>query len=182
MQQLPKATKLTGHREACAGALLGVLPGLMRFVRHHMRSRRAAGLSVPQFRMLVQLYHRPSASLSVVAEALGSTAPAASRLVSGLVRRGFVVRQESSSDRRQISLALTTAGRSAMKAAWSGTQQVLAEQLGTLSGSQLDELTRSLAVLSSVFGCIADPAAGAVPDPAANGSACRRSPKTASRR
>ena len=151
MQSLPQATKLDRSRQACAGALLGVLPGLMRFVRHHMRSRRASGLSIPQFRTLVQLYHQPSASLSAIAEALGATAPATSRMVSGLVRKGFVVRKDSSRDRRQVVLALSPRGRAAMKSAWSGTQQSLADRLEGLSGPQLQELTRSLVLLSSLL-------------------------------
>ena len=81
------------NQDQCAGALLDALPGLMRFVRRQMRSRRATGLSVPQFRTLIQLHRRPATSLSIVAEALGATPPTTSRIVSGLVRKGYIVRR-----------------------------------------------------------------------------------------
>lgn len=156
MQSLSRTTKSLPASRRCADALLNVLPGLMRFVRRQMRSRRAAGLSVPQFRTLVQLHRRPETSLSIVAEALGATAPTASRIVSGLVRKGFIVRQASRKDRRQISLQLTPQGQAAMEAAWSGTQAVLAEQLAALSAAQLSTLGEAMTLLGSVFGSLGE--------------------------
>jgi DNA-binding MarR family transcriptional regulator len=153
MQQLLPATKSTPRRREhdCAGALLDVLPGLMRFVRRHMRSRRAKGLSVPQFRTLVHLRRCRSVSLSHVSESLGSSPPTASRIVSGLVSRGLVVRETCRHDRRQVTLQLTPRGQAVTDAAWLGTQGIVAQRLAGLSESQLATLAKGLALLSDVF-------------------------------
>ena len=46
-----------------------------------MACRSTCGLSVPQFRALALLSRNPTASLSMVAEHLGSSQPGASRLI-----------------------------------------------------------------------------------------------------
>src|SRR4051794_1070087 len=100
----------------CARAMLDGLPQVMWFIRQHMRRHRTRGLSVPQFRALVLMDRFPEASLSAIAEHLGSTLPSASRLVTGLVDKGLVVRESSSTDRRRVSLFLTPRGRAVLGA------------------------------------------------------------------
>jgi DNA-binding MarR family transcriptional regulator len=151
MQLLPEAKKSSPTRDACAGALLNALPGLVWFVRRQMRSRRAKGLSVPQFRTLAQLRRRPAVSLSIVSEALGASAPTASRIISGLVSKGLVVRRTSEQDRRRVSLQLTPRGHAVIESAWTGTQCALAAKLANLTKSQLAGLADSLALLSELF-------------------------------
>jgi DNA-binding MarR family transcriptional regulator len=165
MQRLPQANKSSVTRRACAGALLEALPALMRFVRRQMRSRRAKGLSVPQFRTLVQLRRCPATSLSSVCESLGSSPPTTSRIVSGLVSKGLIVRRTSERDRRQVSLQLTPRGQAVIDAAWRGTQGAVAGKLSDLSETQLAKLAGSLSLLSGVFCC---PEAGAA-EPACDG-------------
>src|SRR3954447_10301930 len=62
---------------ACARTMLDGLPLVMWFIRQHMRRHRTRGLSVPQFRALVLIDRFPEASLSAIAEHLGSTLPSA---------------------------------------------------------------------------------------------------------
>ena len=57
--------------ELCAREVMETVPLVMRFIRMEMRSRRAPSLSVPQFRVLTFLSHKPGAPLSSVAEHLG---------------------------------------------------------------------------------------------------------------
>src|SRR4051812_2039393 len=111
---------------ACARAMLDGMPQVMWFIRRQMRQHRTRGMSVPQFRTLVLLDRYPDASLSAVAENLGSTLPTASRMVSGLVAKGFVVRKVHPTDRRQASLVLTTKGRAAHNTARQATQDGVA--------------------------------------------------------
>ena len=92
-------TAATASATQCAAAMLEGLPPVMWFIRCRMRKHRTRGLSVPQFRALVLLDRYPTASLSLVAEHLGSSQPSASRLISGLVSRGFVTRRECADDR-----------------------------------------------------------------------------------
>src|SRR5207245_354836 len=111
--------------DRCARAVLDSLPPVMWFIRSKMRQQRTRGLSVPQFRALCLLARFPTATLSHVAEHLGSSQPSASRLISGLVARGLVARKESSDDRRQISLVLTAKGKTVQAASNRATQEHL---------------------------------------------------------
>lgn len=66
------------------------------------------------FTQLAALYVLSGSGTTTVgdlAEALGRSPSATSRLVAGLVRRGFLVRLEDAEDRRQRSLELTADGR-----------------------------------------------------------------------
>ena len=73
--------------ESCAREVLDTVPLVMRFIRDQVRRRRTAGLSLPQFRTLIFLNRIKNSSLSAVAEHLGLSLPAMSRLINGLVAR-----------------------------------------------------------------------------------------------
>jgi DNA-binding MarR family transcriptional regulator len=136
---------------ACARAMLDGLPTVMWFIRRQMRRHRTGGLSVPQFRALCLLDRFPTASLSLVAEHLGSSQPSASRLISGLVTRGFVTRRESTEDRRQIALVLTPRGRSVLAAAQRATQQQLAVEIQHLTPAERATIASAMTILLNVF-------------------------------
>ena len=65
----------------CARHVMETVPTLMRAIRKEMRSYREAGLSVPQFRLLIYLNRNEGVSLSDVAGHLGLSLPAMSRMV-----------------------------------------------------------------------------------------------------
>src|SRR5579862_4141005 len=115
--------------EMCARRVLEVAPPVVRVLRNLMRTNRLQGLSVPQFRALALLNRTPNASLSMVADHVGSSLPAASRMVDGLVARKLVLRKECADDRRQISLVLTKRGSSAFKSSRMATQRELTGML-----------------------------------------------------
>jgi len=100
MQQLQNRTdsRVSCHR--CARGLLTGVPSVMRFIRYQMRQHRQAELSVPQFRSLVFLSHNENASLSEMAEHLGLSLPATSRMVELLVKRGWMRRRTELSHAR----------------------------------------------------------------------------------
>jgi DNA-binding MarR family transcriptional regulator len=62
---------------------------------------RAHGLSVPQFRALGFVHRHAGSSLSEVADHIGLTLPAMSRLIDGLVELQLMRRQSQSADRRR---------------------------------------------------------------------------------
>jgi DNA-binding MarR family transcriptional regulator len=136
----------------CARAMLDAMPAIMWFIRRQMRRHRTGGLSVPQFRALCLLDRFSTASLSLVAEHLGSSQPSASRLISGLVSRGFVTRSECEDDRRQIKLLLTARGRAVLAAAQRATQNHLADEIAHLSDDQRATIASAMTILQHVFG------------------------------
>src|SRR5437763_9991505 len=132
MHVLAPATDSSTAADECARAMLDGLPPVMWFIRRNMRQQRIGGLSVPQFRALCLLARFPTASLSHVAEHLGSSQPSASRLISGLVTRGLVAREECADDRRQVTLVLTPKGKQVQASAHRATQERLAEEIAHL--------------------------------------------------
>ena len=90
-------------------------------------------------------------SLSLLAEQLGLSLPAASRLVQGLVRRGLLERRARSSDRRCVSLSLTAQGRATFKSALRATQAALARRFETLSASELTLVSQAMRILGRLF-------------------------------
>ncbi|MCX6375313.1 MAG: MarR family transcriptional regulator [Armatimonadetes bacterium] len=137
--------------DECVLQVLTTVPVIMRAIRAEMRSRRPAGLSVPQFRALAFLYRREGVSLSQVAERMGLTLPTVSKMIDTLVKRGFVVRDISATDRRCVVLKLTSEGKSAYDSANRYAQARLAEDLKALSPSEREDVARSMRVLRRIF-------------------------------
>lgn len=100
----------------------------------HLRPVEEHDLTVSQVRaLLVLACHEPEPLPGVrIAERLGISAAAISRALDGLVRKGFVTRSESESDRRVRLLRLTDAGRAT------------AEELSALRRAQLDRFVATL--------------------------------------
>jgi DNA-binding MarR family transcriptional regulator len=146
MQPLP-ATSIDASARECAAAILDSAPGLVWYVRRHMRRHRK-GLSVPQFRALFKVHKQPDASLSCVAEHLGASLPTTSRIVANLVSKGFLARGQSNDDRRQIILALTPRGRAILDSARKASLQRIEAEFSRVDGQDRAAICRALEILS----------------------------------
>ncbi len=135
----------------CASSVLDTVPPIMQFIRTEMRGHRTLNISVPQFRVLTYLERRPGGSLSDVAERVGLSLPAMSRLIDGLVDRGLLTRADSPADRRRIALRITDAGRDLVRTARQGALTRLAELLGALSPKERTQILEAMAVLRPLF-------------------------------
>ena len=136
----------------CAREILETVPLVMRFIRDQVRQRRTAGLSLPQFRTLVFLNRTKNSSLSAVAEHLGLSLPAMSRLVNGLVGHQLVARQTVAMNRRQIALTLTDRGRATLEKVREEIRLHLAGTLKNLPAAEQKAVQRTMRVLRNVFG------------------------------
>lgn len=137
--------------EECARQVLETVPIVMRAIRREMRSHRESELSVPRLRVLIYLNRNEGASLSDVAEYLGLTLPAASKLVGCLVDRSLVIREIHSGDRRFVTLAPTERGRTVMRKVSAAARERLAERLGFLSESEKTIVIQAMRTLASIF-------------------------------
>ncbi len=137
--------------KACAGEVLDTVPLVMQFLRVEMRRSRGPGISIPQFRVLTYLNRTEGASLSAVADRVGLSLPAMSRLIDGLVSRDLVLREESPEDRRRVTLRLTSLGRELVRTARTGAQTRLADALAGLSASQRGEVVAAMQRLRLLF-------------------------------
>ncbi len=138
-------------QEECAQSVLEAVPRVMRSVRALMRRSRGPDLTVPQFRVLTFVNRTPGASLSRVAQHVGTSLPSTSKLVDGLVGRGLVERQPAAGDRRRLALILTTRGASLLAAARKGTHASLVEILARASSAQQAVILEAMRILSGLF-------------------------------
>jgi len=151
MQLLQDATIPRALPQACARSLLAGVHVLMGFIRQEMRHNRRAGLSVPHFRALIFLSHAGDASVSAMAEHLGLSLPAASRLADTLVRRGLISRQSQVGDRRRVLLSLTARGRAVIEAAQAATEKALAARFEAVPRRELNHMLMAMQALDRVF-------------------------------
>ena len=80
----------------------------MRGWSHFVKS---TGLSMPQFSILMQLYHKGASGMSDLSEGFGISPAAASQLVDKLVQADLLLRTENPNDRRAKQVALTARGK-----------------------------------------------------------------------
>jgi MarR family transcriptional regulator for hemolysin len=142
---------MTTKLDKCARELMDTAPKIVQAIRVEMRRERGADLSIPQFRTLRFIQSSPDSSLSMLAEQLGLTLPSVSKLVDGLVKQALITRQESSTDRRRITLALTANGEVIINTARAGAQANLAKTLGSLSNDDLETVQSALEILKPLF-------------------------------
>jgi DNA-binding MarR family transcriptional regulator len=127
-----------------------------------MREQRVAELSVPQFRALGFVRRHPETSVSAVAEHLGLSVPAASRLLDILVSRQLLERQISAADRRFVTLQLSSRGTTVLESARHHAAEQLSLALGEVADGDRATILSALASLRRTFGD-ASPVAEAVP-------------------
>jgi DNA-binding MarR family transcriptional regulator len=141
----------------CAAELLDAVPLVMRIIRQHMRRHRS-GLTVPQFRTLCYVTTYAGCSLSAVADFIGLSLPAMSRLVDGLVEKRLMRRRNSDDDRRLVQLSVTPAGNATIEGARQLAQDQLAAVLDHLPAEQRIAIAASMRVLREAFSAeVAEP-------------------------
>jgi DNA-binding MarR family transcriptional regulator len=137
--------------KVCAAEVLETVPLIMQFIRIEMRRRGSAEISVPQFRVLAFIDRHPGESLSAIAERVGLSLPAMSRLVDGLVDHGLLSRELSPQDRRFVAIRITDAGRELVRAARADAQNRLADILADLPAEDRTVVVEGMHKLRSLF-------------------------------
>ena len=150
MQPLLTATSKVKSQSACARDLLDTVPLVMRIIREQMRRHRS-GLTVPQFRTLCFVSSAAGNSLSAVADFIGLSLPAMSRLVEGLVEQQLMERRPCSDDRRHVRLSVTPLGETALSEARLLAQTHLAEAVNQLTREQRATIVQAMELLRGVF-------------------------------
>ena len=142
---------MTESAQACAHAIIEVVPPIVQALRVAMRAQRGHDLSVPQFRTLAFISRHPCCSLTAVAEFIGLTLPAMSTLVNGLVEQGLVQREVDPADRRRVLLTVTDAGVAVHRGALDGAEQWLAARVAVLDAEQRSAVLTAMAALAPLF-------------------------------
>lgn len=147
--------------DAAAGALLGVWDAA--------RERASGRLSDSQLRALMVVERLDGINLRRLAATLNMLLSSASRLCDRLVAAGMLEREPGRTDRREISLHLTSAGRGFLEELRHDRRERLARVLERMSPGGRQALLRGLREFEEAAAAAAAaerPAAAAVPAPA----------------
>ncbi len=146
----PLAAAVAPGPDDAAAAILEDIPLVMRAIRGRMREGRPAGMSVAQFRALVQIRRNPGSGLSEIADHLGTSVPAASELISRLVREDLVRRETDPDERRRIRLTLSPDGAGQLDLAQQAAMTWLRSLVSGLPPARQRAIVQALADLRSL--------------------------------
>lgn len=104
-------------------------------------------LTLPQLRILFNVARRPGITINELAEVLGVTLSTTSGLVGKVVDRGLVSKRTDESDRRQVRLYMTEAGRNLAEQMAEIGDRFMAET-ATILGDELEAVSRALGLLA----------------------------------
>ncbi len=134
-----------------AQLLVHVASRLMRDLHQHL-SHHCEGprITMPQMRVL-RMAEQGQPTLSDVANTLRVTRPTATRLVDGLVQRGWVERAPDPKDRRRVRLHITPAGQAILDRVQEAIHALMAERLAQLSAEDRATLHAGLQALNELL-------------------------------
>jgi len=121
---------------------------LQRSMGNWWRFARSTGLSMPQFSLMMQMYHRGACGMSGISERFEITPAAASQMVDKLVQSGFMVRGEDPSDRRAKLLNLTAKGRELVEQSIEERFRWVDDLAGKLTPEQRNQVGEALELMT----------------------------------
>ncbi|WP_197376472.1 MarR family winged helix-turn-helix transcriptional regulator [Mycolicibacterium baixiangningiae] len=116
-------------------------------------------VTVPQWRVLVLIYTRGPMNLASVAAELDVNPSNASRTCDRLTKSGLLDRRESATDRRNITLTLTAAGRRLVQKVTKQRRAAIQRVLRRMPANARDALADALAEFAEAAGEMTDHAA-----------------------
>ncbi|MCA1818735.1 MAG: MarR family winged helix-turn-helix transcriptional regulator [Thermoplasmatota archaeon] len=119
--------------EACAAQVVDTTLEILCTIRSQLRAEGQVDITMAQFRTLIRLKTQPGCSLTDLADDIGVSPPAVSKLIDGLVERGLVERSVQADDRRRIGLVVSPAGLRALALLRAAVQARVAARLADLA-------------------------------------------------
>lgn len=96
--------------------------------------------SMAQLGVLMALSHQSNLGVKELARCSGMTSSAATQLVNGLVRGGWVARKAVTGDRRKVALQLSLKGKLTLRKLTAERAAIFAKKLSVLSDAELAQL------------------------------------------
>ena len=129
-----------------AQPLLSGLQNAARTVRTHVAKRLlSTGLYAGQEGVMELLSTAESRTLGEISKALGVKPPTVTRTINRLQEQGFVERQESQIDARQVHVRLTESGKSVLENMHAAVAQAEEQAFGGLKKKERKQLAKILA-------------------------------------
>ncbi|HLD93838.1 MAG TPA: MarR family transcriptional regulator [Anaerolineales bacterium] len=138
-----------GHTRSVARKFWIVIPTLMRTVFAESR-RGQVNLAPNHFRVLGALARR-NCNLTELAEEWNVSLPTMSSTVQTLVERGWLDRDRSSDDRREVTLRMTNEGRRVLASEHRRLTEWVAAKMESLDPRDVRRVERALDILLALF-------------------------------
>ncbi|CAA9235919.1 MAG: hypothetical protein AVDCRST_MAG77-1262 [uncultured Chloroflexi bacterium] len=122
-----------------------------RALRANDPANWAAGLTMPQLRVLFYVGRYGPVSVGQVAAGVGISQPSATETLEKLVRHELVERTADPADRRIVRNALTEKGREMIDRPWETRRALLASVLHAASPAERATMEKGLALLSEAL-------------------------------
>jgi DNA-binding MarR family transcriptional regulator len=119
-----------------------------RTMRDQTRYIKSLGFSMPQFFMLMQVYHKKQCGISDLSERLEITAAAVSQAVEKLVQGGFIDRTEDPSDRRAKQVTLSIKGSELIEKSIAERFRWVDQMAATLNAQEREKVVEALQILT----------------------------------
>ncbi len=121
----------------------------LRFVSNHVsqefaRKLLSQGVTIHEWVVLRAIYQRDEATPSELADAIGLTRGAVTKIADKLVARELITRTASKVDRRYQALALTRAGRTLMPKLTAIADQTDEEYFGHIAPDEREKIVTTL--------------------------------------
>lgn len=118
-----------------------------RSIRHWGHYVRETGLSMPQFGLMMHLYHHKSCGMTEIGQHSGASNAATSQLVDRLVDKQLVERTENPDDRRSKQITLTPRGRKLVETSIGERCRWVEELAAHLSLAEQEQVSSALPAL-----------------------------------
>ena len=123
----------------------------MKLIRSEMRSQASHEMSVTQFRVLANINLHDTITVTQLAHLTDVSKAGMSRMVTELVKKRFVTREVSSSDRRQVVLELSVKGKTYFARIKGDVELKLSQRFKALSDINCKCILKSLLILEKMM-------------------------------
>ena len=154
-KEIEKRARSTDHADALEQAALYMvqtLPRMFKTVKQRLRGIDPSQIELGDSQMwALRLLAEGRQVTSDLAHHLNVTTPTMTRIVDGLVKKGFVERRHDPEDRRRIYLEVTGEGSECARKGHEQFRATLADYLSPLTNEQLADIMRAFAHLQSLL-------------------------------
>lgn len=122
---------------------------LLEFSKIHMMEECVKNeLTEEQFKVLFHLYNKEKAFMNEIGESQCISSSTSTVVVDKLIKREFVYRKRSESDRRQVEVYITEKGKECLDQILSRRRKRLEEILGNINEQEIDAVDKGLTILN----------------------------------
>lgn len=147
----PIVPDLTARRKEVNDLLVETFTSILRVEESALQNRLTAGLTISEIHTIHAIGLYEASPMNVIASRLDVTLASCTTAVGKLVEKGYAQRKRSETDRRQVLVSLTKAGRQAYRAHELFHREMVDSALENLSPEEEEIFARGLLQVKEFF-------------------------------